>query len=305
MSRSAVATCEQAAYNECLSCEKRVGWITVFANLGLALFKAIVGFISGSKAILGDSLYSFKDFITSLVVVVGIKVSGKPADARHPYGHGKIEFVAMLLISICLCIATLFLFIHSVKDVWLSFHDRIAAPKLIAFWAAIISMVANYKLSTYVHCVGERRKSPALLANAKHNHSDAVSSAFVAMAILGTNLGLYILDPLVAVIETLDLMRLSWGMLKDSIKGIMDASVSHELIGRIESIARLVPGVRRVSKALARQFGQNIWIDITIKVDHYRSHDDGHLIGLHVRESLLKGMNNIAGINLTIEPYLA
>lgn len=303
MSHSTVASCRHTEYKECIDCERKVGWISVFSNLILALFKAFVGFISGSKAILGDSLYSFKDFVTALVVVIGIRVSGKPADERHPYGHGKIEFVAMLIISVLMIIATIFLFIHSVKDVWKSFHGETSAPKLIAFWAAIISMIANYKLSTYVHCVGERLKSPAMLANAKHNHSDAVSSAFVAMAILGANLGLYFLDPLVAVIETLDLMRLSAGMLDDSLKGIMDAPVTREIAGRIESTARLVPGVRKVSSVVARQLGQNIWIDIIIKVDRQKNHEEGYMIGLHVKESLMKGIRNVAGVTLTIEPY--
>ncbi len=304
MSHSAVASDNHTEYRECSYCERTVGWISVFSNLILTIFKVFVGFISGSKAILGDSLYSFKDFLTSLVVVVGIKVSGKPADEDHPYGHGKIEFVAMLLISISLCVAAVFLFIHSVKDVWLSFHGHTSPPKLIAFWAAIISMIANYKLSSYVHCVGERLKSPAMIANAKHNHSDAISSAFVAGAILGANVGLFFLDPLAAVIETLDVLRLSAGMLNDSIKGIMDASMSREITGRIESIARLVPGVRKVSSVVARQTGQSMWIDMTIRVDHHKTHDEGYRIGLQVRESLEKGFNNVAGVTLSIEPYV-
>ncbi len=304
MSHGAVRSYNNTGYRECSSCERTAGWISVLSNLILAIFKVFVGFISGSKAILGDSLYSFKDFVTSLVVVVGIKVSGKPADEKHPYGYGKIEFVAMLLISMCLCVAAVFLFIHSVKDVWLSFYGHTPPPKLIAFWAAIISMIANYKLSSYVHCVGERLKSPAMIANAKHNHSDAISSAFVAGAILGANVGLFFLDPLVAVIETLDVLRLSSGMLNDSIKGIMDASMSREITGRIESIARLVPGVRKVSSVVARQTGQSMWIDITIRVDHHKTHDEGYRIGLQVRESLEKAFNNVAGVILSIEPYV-
>lgn len=290
-------------YMDCVRCYQRAGWFAVGINLMLTIFKAFVGFISGSKAVLGDSLYSFKDFITSLVVVAGIRVSGKPADENHPYGHGKVEFVAILLISILMLIATFFLFIHSIKDVWLSFHDGITAPNFIAFWAAIISMVTNYKLSAYLQCVGEKLKSPAILANARHNHSDALSSALVAGAILGTKFGLLFLDPLVAVVETIDLMRLSYGMLSDSVKGILDASVHGHSIREIEEIARLVPGVRRVSKVTARQLGQSVWIDIAIKVDHDKSHEEGYAIGCRVKDTLSKRVGYVAGINLAIEPY--
>lgn len=305
MSRNSLASCGSLDYRECLACGKKGGWISVFANLGLALFKALVGFISGSKAVLGDSLYSFKDFLTALVVVSGLSVSGKPADEGHPYGHGKVEFVGMLLISVFLLIATVFLFIHSVKDVWLSFHgDGGKAIKFIAFWAAIISMIANYKLANYIRCVGEKIKSPGMLANAKHNHSDAISSGLVACAIVGTNMGLYILDPLAAVIETIDLMRLNLAMIKDSINGILDASVHPELVEKITSISLLVPGVRRVSVVKSRRLGHNIWIDIVIKVDHHQTHEQGYLIGQQVKESLIKGIGNVSGVSLALEPYM-
>jgi cation diffusion facilitator family transporter len=304
MSRNSLNPCGSAESSECIACSKKVGWFAVYANLALALFKAFIGYISGSKAILADSLFSFKDFATSLVVVAGIKVSGKPADENHPYGHGKIEFVAMLIMSILLIVATTFLFIHSVRDVWNSFHGGTHVPKFIAFWAAIISVIANYKIASYLQCVGERLKSPAVLANAKHSHSDAISSALVAGGILGTRLGFFFLDPLVAAVETVDLMRLSVSMFKESLHGLFDASVDSEVLGRIEATARLVPGVRRVPRVTARQLGQSIWIDITIKVDHHLSHEEGHLIGLHVKESLHKLFNNVSGVHLNVEPFM-
>ena len=104
--------------HDCASCGKKALLLVTLLNLLLAIFLAFIGFVSGSKAILGNSLYSFKDFITSLVVVIGIKVSEKPADVEHPYGHGKIEFVAMLFIGVAIFIASLFLFFHSIRDVW-------------------------------------------------------------------------------------------------------------------------------------------------------------------------------------------
>src|SRR5271169_392480 len=183
---------DHITYAECRSCESRAGGIAVVCNLALAIFKLIVGLLSGSKAVIGDALYSFKDFFTALVVLAGIRISGKPADENHPYGHGKIEFVAIFLISLLITIGTFFLFIHSFKDAWMVLHGRTQPhPKFIAFWAAVISVVANYKLSGYLHCVGDRMKSPAMLANAKHNHSDAVASAFVAGAVLLTTFGWY------------------------------------------------------------------------------------------------------------------
>ena len=301
MSRSAL-TCADS--RDCERCgEKALPQVT-YINLLLAIFMAFIGLVSGSKAILVNSLYSFKDFITSLVVVIGLKVSEKPSDWRHPYGHGKIEFVAMLLIGVALFIASLFLFYHSIKDVWAGFQGKIEVPKLIALWAGCISVIANYKLYKYLECVGTRRNSPAILANAQHHHSDTGSSVMVVVAVIGSNLGLLFLDPLAAVIETVDLMHLSLKMLKDALQGALDVSVGSEVKGRIEEIALLVPGVRRVGDIHARQLGHSLWIDITLKVDYDKPASEGYLIGLHVRESLVKAIDNIAMVNFSIEPFM-
>jgi cation diffusion facilitator family transporter len=306
MSRSPLKQSCGRNIQECIACEKKAGWNAVYANLALALFKAFIGFVSGSKAIMGDALFSFKDFIASLVVVIGIKVSGKPADDQHPYGHGKIEFVALFLISIGLLVSTVFLFIHSVKGIWLCFNGAGgSAPKLIAFWAALISVVANYKLSEYLLCVGDKLKSPSMLANAKHNHSDAVSSIMVAVAVLGAHFGgMVFLDPLVALIEAVCLFGMSIDMFKDSLKGLFDYAVHPEAVDRIESVARLVPGVRKVTKVIARQVGHGVWVDMTIKVDSSLSHQDGYIIGQHVRESIQAALGENTTVNIVIEPYL-
>jgi cation diffusion facilitator family transporter len=292
-------------YKECRKCIDRASWIAVLSNLVLFIFKGIVGYISGSKAILSDSLYSFKDFMMSAVVLVGVKISGKPADEDHPYGHGKIEFVAIFLISILIILGTLFLLAHSIKDVWYVYKGvELAAPNFIAFWAALISVFANYKLSSYLKCVGTKIKSPAMLANSKHNHSDAESSALVALAILGTRLGFHFLDPLAAVIETLDLIRLSVHMINDSLKGMLDSSINKVSLKEINEIASLVPGVKKISKLAARKVGSGIWVDMVIRIDQHLSLEEGHIISNQVRETITKKIGNVTGINLTIEPNI-
>lgn len=290
---------------DCSECASKAGWTAVLVNFMLAVFKLVVGILSGSKAVMADSIYSIKDFLTSLIVIVGIRISGKPADENHPYGHGKIEFVAIFLISILIIIGTFFLFIHSIKDVWMAYQGaNIRPPKFIAFWAAVISIIANYKLANYLHCVGTYIKSPSMLTNAKHNHSDAISSCFVAVAIVGTRFGLHFLDPLVAVIETIDLIRLCIVTLNDGLKGMMDSSVSGSVLKEIEKTASLVPGVKRVTSILARKVGQGIWVDMVIKVEHDRTLEEGHRIGHHLEDTLTKRYDIIEGINLSIEPNL-
>lgn len=307
MSRTSLRQCTGKGndFKECVACEKKAGWAAVFANLSLALFKAFIGYLSGSKAILGDALFSFKDFIAALVVVIGIKVSGKPADDQHPYGHGKVEYVALFLISLGLISSTVYLFIHSIVDIWHSYNGYGHAPRLIAFWAALISVVANYKLAEYLGCVGDKLHSPSMLANARHNHSDAISSIMVAVSVLGARyLGLVFLDPLVALIEAVCLMGMSSDMLRESLKGLFDSALPEKTVEQIESIARLVPGVRKVSKVVARHLGQGFSVDLTIKIDHSLSHQEGYLIVQHVKESIQAAFGNNTIVNVTFEPYV-
>ena len=290
---------------ECLTCEKKAGWAAVYANLALALFKAVIGYLSGSKAILGDALFSFKDCIASLVVVIGIKVSGKPADEQHPYGHGKVEYVVLFLISVGLIISTIILFVHSAQGLWQCYQGMGHAPKLIAFWAALISVAANYQLAQYLRCVGDKLHSPSMLANARHNHSDAISSTMVAIAVLGAHyFGMVFLDPLVAFVEAACLISMSIEMFNDSIKGLFDSAAPAATVERIEAIARAVPGVRKVAKVVARHLGQGIWIEMTIKIDHTMSHQEGYLIGQHVKESIQALLGNHATVNVLFEPYI-
>lgn len=296
---------DHLTYLQCSNCEKRAGWIAVLSNLALAVFKLIVGLLSGSKAVIGDALYSFKDFFTALVVLAGLKIAGKPADESHPYGHGKIEFVAIFLISLLIIFGTFFLFVHSVRDVWMVYKGvQATPPKFVAFWAALISIIANYKLAKYLHCVGEKMKSPAMLANAKHNHSDAVSSGFVAGAVLLTSFGWTIVDPIVAVIETIDLIFLCVFMMRDALRDLLDSTLDSGVIRQIESTAQIVPGVRKVASLHARKTGQNIWVDMTIKIDHHHTLDDGHKISRQIEETLMKRIRNIGHVHIAIEPYL-
>jgi cation diffusion facilitator family transporter len=213
--------------------------------------------------------------------------------------------VALFLISFGLIVSTIFLFVHSVKGIWHCFHGYDSSPKLVAFWAALISVVANFKLAQFLRCAADKLHSPSMLANARHNHSDAVSSIMVAVAVLGARYaGMVFLDPLVALIETVCLMGLSIEMLNDSLKGLFDYAATDTTVSRIESVARIVPGVRKVSKVIARQMGQGLWVDMTIKVDHSLSHQEGYLISQHVKESILAIMGNHATVNVIFEPYM-
>ncbi|MDH4028516.1 MAG: cation diffusion facilitator family transporter [Nitrospirota bacterium] len=288
----------------CEECCKRSGWISLSGNIALAVMLMVIGFISGSKAVMGIALYSVKDALSSAVALIGMNVSGRPADSKHPYGHGKGEFLATFIITILISIGTFFVFVHSMKDVIMIIKGvPIHAPKFIAFWGTLISIAANYKLANYLECTGEKMNSPAILNSAKHNHSDAVSSVLVAASILGTKAGLYFLDPLVAVIEVLDLGRMIFIMFRDSMRGLMDVSPGKEFIEAVRKAVVIVPGVKGVKKVHARNLGRNVWVDLEIKVGKDMPLREGTKVMEDVRTILFRRFSNLADIQIHLEPY--
>ncbi|MBF0428988.1 MAG: cation transporter, partial [Magnetococcales bacterium] len=229
-------------FSRCLTCHQIVGWIGLVVNLGLAGLKLFVGVVSGSQALVVDALYSAKDIVTSLLIIVGLKVSKQPIDREHPFGHGKVEFVFGALVSLVLMAVTGLLLFFAAGHLLEGEHR---APHLIALWTAFFSAVANWIMHRYTHCVAEQINSPMVTILSKHHHADATASLFVALGIIGSHyLGMPWLDTVVAVGETLDLFYLSAGIFWDSFQGLMDTSASRDVVERIRRRTLQVPGVQ-------------------------------------------------------------
>ncbi|MBF0560742.1 MAG: magnetosome biogenesis CDF transporter MamM [Alphaproteobacteria bacterium] len=287
-------------FDKCVSCSRTIGWVGLTTNLVLMVMKGFVGLVSGSQAMVVDTMYSAKDVVTSLLVIVGMAVSDKPLDEKHPYGHGKIEFVLSLIISVIFLLITGYLLVHAIQI--LLDPERHRTPHLIALWAAVVAVGVNVFMYAYARCVAIEINSPMVRTLAKHSHSDAVASGVVAVGIVGAHyLGMSWLDPVIAIFETLDLLYLGGGVFWDAYKGLMDRSVGISLLDKVQPLATAVSGVIEVKQLRSRHVGQEIWIDLVVGVDGGLSVEQAHAICEAVKARISANISHIGAMNVSAE----
>ena len=249
----------------CTRCGRIVICVGIAEALVFMVLKVALGLSCGSHALVAASLYSVQDFISSLVAAVGIRVSAKPADQNHPYGHGKVEYLVVVLMSLMILLGIIALAITSLA----SFFGDVTAeepPTMLALWVALVCGVTCWLLSKKQECAGGRLNSPALKSCAAHMHSDCIASAAVAASVIGAKLGHPALDHIVAIIEAVHVVFVSGRMLGSAVSGLMDTAVEPHLIERLKRVVGDVETVARVRNAVARWSGQTLLAQIDVEV---------------------------------------
>ncbi|MBF0370612.1 MAG: magnetosome biogenesis CDF transporter MamM [Magnetococcales bacterium] len=283
-------------YSKCVVCNGMIGWVGLIANLALSSLKLFVGLLSGSHALLADALYSAKDVVTSILIIVGLKVSNKPLDQEHPFGHGKVEFLLSMTISLVLMILTCILFYFSAETIMEGEHKP---PHLIALWVAVLSLAVNLFMSLYARCVAVEINSPMVMTLARHHKGDGLSSLAVVFAIIGSHyLDMPWLDPVVALGETLHLLYLGGEVFWDSFQGLMDSSAPKEVEERIRQETLAVPGVRGVEELRTRRMGQELWISMVIGVNPDLGVNRAKRISQRVEESLASSIPHLGDVGV-------
>ncbi|PKO99638.1 MAG: cation-efflux pump [Bacteroidetes bacterium HGW-Bacteroidetes-8] len=283
--------------NERTKIAKRVTWIGFFVNLILTLAKLFAGIIGKSAAMTADAIHSLSDFLTDIVVIAFVNISGKESDENHHYGHGKFETFATLIIALVLFGVGAGILITGVEKIISSIGgDKIEQPGMIAFWAAIISIIAKEILFRYTLKIGKEIKSDAVIANGWHHRSDAFSSIGTALGIsgaifLGENWR--ILDPIAGVIVSFFIMKIAVELSIPSIKELLESSLSLEITTEIEAIITSHPEIIRYHHLRTRKIGSIYAIDVHIKIDKettfIRSHDIASELETELRNRFGKG----------------
>ncbi len=250
---------------QCARCVKVIIWVGIVESLVFIVLKVGLGLASGSRALVAASLYSVQDLISSVVAGAGLKISAKPADRDHPYGHGKIEYLVVALMSVMVLLGIIALAITALASF---FGDASAAepPAMLALWVALVCGVSCWLLSKYQACAGRRFNSPALDSCAAHMHGDYIASAAVVVSVVGAKMGYPALDHIVAVLEAVHVVYISGRMLGSAIGGLMDSSADAHLIDRLEGVVGEIETVTRVRRTTARWSGQTLLAQIDVEV---------------------------------------
>ena len=291
-------------YAECVRCSRTVGWIGLVTNTILMIMKGFVGLVAGSHALMADAMYSAKDVVTSVLVIVGISVSDRPLDREHPYGHGKVEFILSLAISLVFMAVTVYLFFAAVGT--LLDDDVGRPPHLIALWAALLSIAVNVGMHFYSRCVAIEVNSPMVRTLAKHHHADATASAAVAGGIIGAHyLDMPWIDTAVAISETLHLMYLGSDTFREAFKGLMDRNIDAKMRERITHLAENVGGVNEVKGLRTRRIGQELSTEIIIGVDAGISVEEAYGISETVRDRIGQTVSHVGSLQVSFESHAA
>lgn len=274
---------------------------TIVINVLLSAIKITAGVIGKSSAMLADGVHTLSDVLTTFVVLIGLKVSSKEADQRHPYGHEKYEPVFAKLLSILLGATGLFIGYEGIKALR---SGNIQIPGKVALIAAVISIVTKEGMYWYTVKVAKSIKSLSMEADAWHHRSDAFSSIGTFVGILGARMGLRILDPIAAIIVSVFIIKVGVDLYVKSIKGLVDESADDEIIEKIREITLSVKEVKDIKNLKTRIFGNKIYVDIAITVDGNITVTEGHDVAERVHDLIEYAIEDVKHCMIHVEPEL-
>ncbi|WP_026672444.1 cation diffusion facilitator family transporter [Alkalihalobacterium bogoriense] len=280
-------------------------WVGIIGNIILAIIKGVIGVIANSRALVADAVHSASDVVGSVAVLIGVRAAKRPPDRDHPYGHGKAESIAAIIVAVLLFIVGIEIAISAGK----SFFEPVVVPKVIAIYAVIFSIIVKELMFRYKYNLGKKYNSTALMTDAWHHRSDVFSS-FAALigigaALLGARYNFAILeygDPIAGIFVALLIIRMAWKLGMESIHTTMDHVLHEEDTAPLREVASAVPGVLSVDELHAREHGYYVIIDIKVGVDPNITVEEGHAISKEVKRSLLE-QDHVHDVLVHINPY--
>ena len=275
-------------------------------NVVLLLFKFVAGFLGHSSAMVADAVHSLSDFVTDIIVLVFVHISGKPKDKDHDYGHGKYETLAMTMIGVALLAVAVGIEYSGLSKiiVWVQ-GGVLEAPGLLALWAALLSIVLKEAVFRYSMIKARQLNSQAVEANAWHHRSDALSSIGTAIGIGGAIfLGQRwtVLDPVASVIVGLFIIKVSVDLLRNGIGDLMEQSLPEDVEEEILQLAASVPGVVEPHELRTRRLGNHYAIELHVLMDGNITLCEAHDKASEVEDILRQHYGKETHIAVHVEP---
>lgn len=276
------------------------------ANVALAAAKLVAGMLGKSSAMMADAIHSLSDLVSDVIVLVMVKVSSKGRDKGHDYGHGKFETLATAAVSLILLVVGARLMQDGVSKILSVVHGTmIPVPGRIALWAALVSIAVKEILYQWTARVGRRCKSPAIVTNAWHHRTDALSSIGSAIGIAAAIMfgGRWaVMDPVVCCMISIFIIIIAVKMALPALNELTEASLPDDIEEEMQEIIRSVPGVENVHAMKTRSIGPNYIVESHIVVRPDMSVADAHAITAVAEERLRARFGQKTQISLHVEP---
>ena len=275
-------------------------------NVVLLVFKFVAGFFGGSAAMIADAVHSLSDFITDVIVLLFVRLSSKPEDSDHDYGHGKYETLATSLIGLALLCVGVMIMYNGVRSIVSAvMGNPLPQPGMIALAAALVSIALKEWAYRFTAKVGRECESQAVVANAWHHRSDALSSIGTAVGIGGAILlgaKWAVLDPIAAVVVSVFIIRTAWQLTKKSAGELLEQSLPAEMEREIETIVAREPMASEVHHLRTRRIGSHIAIEMHLRMPGDISLYESHQHATNIEQELRKRFGASTHIGLHVEP---
>lgn len=280
----------------------RVSAVTITINALLAAGKLAAGLFARSGAMVSDAVHSASDVFSTIIVIIGVRLSGKDSDREHPYGHERMECVAAVVLSVILLITGLFIGYDGIRKIIHSGETAPVAPGLPALIAAAVSIGVKEAMFWYTRRHARRLDSDALMADAWHHRSDALSSVGALVGIAGARLGFPVLDPLASVVICVFIAKAAVDIFRDAIDKMVDHSCDEETEAAIRANILAHDGVEGVDLLRTREFGNRIYAELEISVDGALSLVEAHAIAEQVHNDIEADFPKVKHIMIHVNP---
>ena len=280
----------------------KVSFVSILGNVILSLFKFLAGILSNSGAMVSDAVHSASDVLSSIIVIIGVKIAAKKSDKNHPYGHERFECVAAIVLAVILLISGLFIGHTAIEKITSGNTQNFTVPGILALIAAIVSIVGKEAMYWYTRFYAIGLDSGALMADAWHHRSDALSSVGALIGIVGARMGFPMMDTVASLVICLFIIKAAYDIFKDAIDKMVDRSCSEEMERNMTQCALSQEGVVGVDSIRSRVFGNKIYVEIQIFAPGEITLTQSHRIARTVHNALESEFEKIKHITVCVNP---
>ena len=292
----------QAQLKENEAIAMRVSARSMALNIVLTAFKLVAGIVAHSGAMISDAIHSASDVISTIIVMIGVKMAGKAPDRNHPYGHDRFECVASIVLSVMLGLTGAAIGIEGLRNIVGSSYLHLTVPGKLALAAAVLSIVTKEGMFWYTRINAKKIRSSALMADAWHHRSDALSSVGSFVGILGARLGFPIMDPLASVIISFFILKAAFDIFLDAISKMTDHACSDLVVNALRKTILAVPGVEGIDSLKTRDFGSMIYVDVEIQAEGSLTLYEAHDIAQQVHDDIEQDFPNVKHCMVHVNP---
>ena len=279
----------------------KVSIISIIANVVLAAFKLVAGILAHSSAMVSDAIHSASDVFSTFVVMIGIKIASKEPDEEHPYGHERMECVAAIILATILCITGLGIGKNALEFITGN-SSEVSVPGMLALIAASVSIIVKEAMFWYTRHYAKKIDSGALMADAWHHRSDALSSIGAFIGIIFARMGYVMMDSIACLVICVFIVKAAYDIFKDAIDKMVDKSCSLEVEAEIRTIVMSVDGVKGIDSLSTRLFGNKMYVDIEIRADGEKTLNETHEIAEAVHDSIEAQFEKVKHIMVHVNP---